>query len=65
MLHNCYGFLQTQQASDPKNSNDTESDEEFDDEMMKVKVNSAQFIFSGDSCRVIVHILQQQKICPI
>lgn len=61
MFHDCYGFLQTQQASDPKNSNDTESDEEFDDEMMKVKVNTAQFIFSGYSCRVIVHIQQQQK----
>ncbi|XP_048028103.1 Werner syndrome ATP-dependent helicase homolog [Megalobrama amblycephala] len=31
----CILAFQTQQASDPKNSNDTESDEEFDDEMMK------------------------------
>lgn len=61
MLHDCYDFLQTQQASAPENSHETESDEELDDEMMKVKVNTAQFMFSGDSCRVIVHILQQQK----
>lgn len=43
MLHDCYDFLQTQHASEPQNSNDTESDEEFDDEMMKVKLNAAQF----------------------
>lgn len=38
MFHDCYGFPQTQQASAPKNSNDMESDEDFDDEMMKVKL---------------------------
>ncbi|XP_067290013.1 bifunctional 3'-5' exonuclease/ATP-dependent helicase WRN isoform X2 [Pseudorasbora parva] len=31
----CILAFQTQQGSAPKNSNDTESDEEFDDEMMK------------------------------
>ncbi|XP_058644644.1 bifunctional 3'-5' exonuclease/ATP-dependent helicase WRN isoform X2 [Onychostoma macrolepis] len=31
----CILAFQTQQASDPKNSNDMESDEDFDDEMMK------------------------------
>lgn len=35
--HGCV-FLQTQQASAPESSDDTQRDEEFDDEMMKVKV---------------------------
>lgn len=38
MFHDCFGCPQTQQASAPKNSNDLESDEDFDDEMMKVNV---------------------------
>lgn len=42
MFHDCFGLPQTQQASVPKNSNDKESDEDFDDEMMKVKLIAAE-----------------------
>lgn len=48
----CILAFQTQHASEPQNSNDTESDEEFDDEMMKCaddieKLNHAQIPQSG------------------